>query len=258
MKRKIFILLLVFTTMIMNSIMAYADYNNSFEEHFALQARDIGPCRKLTGNVRIMLIFVNTPEHPWTEKKKEEVYSVSTSSINIMKKEAARYGQYLNLSYGHLDFHIPTEYDDNQEWYRYILEKAYHVSNMDVIQQRYRRALRVDSAPMIFLFNSWDRSYSKVKSSLNANYDDEYCVIFCDTDMHDNYLTHELMHLYGAIDLYDYRGEGVEKIAKKYFPTSDMLHVSHNIDDLTAFLVGWTETISSNASKFLTETDGLR
>ena len=74
--------------------------------------------------------------------------------------------------------------------------------------------------------------------------------------MDDNYLTHELFHQFGAIDLYNQ--EGVEKVALKYFPNSDMLTVSHVIDDLTAYLVGWTDTLSAKAQKFLKETEGLR
>ena len=37
-----------------------------------------------------------------------------------------------------------------------------------------------------------------------------------------------------------------------------MLTVSHEVDDLTAFLVGWTDTLSGKAQAFLDETKGLR
>jgi hypothetical protein len=76
--------------------------------------------------------------------------------------------------------------------------------------------------------------------------------------MHDNYLTHELYHLYGAIDYYDYDGEGVAKAASKYFPKSVMACAGNSIDDLTAYILGWTDTLSKKANKFLEAIDGLR
>ena len=255
MKRLVMILLVMIMVMASSSVYAY---DNDFETHFALEARDIGPCRKLVGKTEILLAFVSTPDHPWTDDKKQEVFDVSDSSVQIMKDEALRYGNTLELSYYPFEFSIPMEFSKDYEWYDYLLQNDYKVQNMDVIQQRYRRSLHVDSAPIIFLFNSWDRSYSRTTSAQNASFEDECSIIFCDTDMHDNYLTHELLHQFGAIDYYDYDNEGVENVAKKYFPESDMLIVSHDIDELTAFLVGWTDEIGPNAEAFLKETDGLR
>ena len=132
---------------------------------------------------------------------------------------------------------------------------------MDVIQQRYRRALHVDSAPMIFLFNSRDVSDVKNKSSTSADADDEYCVSFCTPEMEitGDCFANELLKLYGAIDLFDYNEkEGIREIAEKYFPESIMLDESDQVDELTAFLVGWTDTLSKNVYNFLKETDGRR
>jgi hypothetical protein len=103
------------------------------------------------------------------------------------------------------------------------------------------------------------RGHARPCSSVNPYWTDEFCVIFCDTDMHDNYLTHEVLHLYGAIDLYDYHeGEGVQRVSEKYFPNSDMLGVSHEVDELTAYLVGWMDDLTWDAWQFVQEVDGLR
>ena len=58
----------------------------SAEMHFALRARGCGPMKTLTGSTYVVCIFVSTPSHPWTEKKKQEVYSVFGSSVRSMKK----------------------------------------------------------------------------------------------------------------------------------------------------------------------------
>ena len=232
-------------------------------------------CRKFIGKVVILLAFVNTEEDgnaadpqmqkenenvkksEWTDDAREEVLKVSRSSIQIMKDEAARYGVDLDLTYRILDFSVPVSSYRDGTWYHYILENLYKTGSMDVIQQRYRRSLPADSAPVVFLFNDNDTSHTYIKTSSWYTNDEEYSVIFCDMEMHDNYLTHEILHQYGAIDYYNRKHIGIQAVAEKYFPDSLMLKISHNIDDLTAFLIGWTDTLSDDARSFLKETEGL-
>ena len=223
-------------------------------EHFAFKAMDRGVNAKLLGDVEIILVYVSTPNHPWTSEQKDAVRKVSFSSVDIMMAEAKRYGADLNLSFGGLDFTIPYEYDADLTWYFYILNNIFHVDSIVDICEYYEKSLDKDGTPIIFLFNSWDISYSYSSNEDYPEWNEELCVIFCDTDMHDNYLTHELLHQYGAIDLYDYNKEGVEAVAKKYFPNSDMLTVSHEIDPLNAYLVGWTDSLTDDAIYFLNET----
>jgi len=228
---------------------------NALSEHFALRSRDVGPCGKLLGKVEIIVVFVNTPKHPWTEKKKQEVYKISDSSLKFMRKNAKQYRANVNFDHvGYLEFTVNSEAgsEGGDDWYWEIIHNVYQEESIAQVYDRYRHDDGVDEAPMIFMFNSWDRSYSV------CGYSEEYCVIFCDTKMHNNYLTHELYHLYGAIDYYDYNGEGLEKIAKKYFPNNVMACTGNNVDDLTAYILGWTDTLSKKANKFLQETEGMR
>ena len=55
---------------------------------------------------------------------KDRVNTVSLSSVNIMMRQAKRYGAKLNLAFGALDFSVPYEYDKDLKWYHYILEKV--------------------------------------------------------------------------------------------------------------------------------------
>ena len=250
-KRVVVLLLCVFLA-ILSAVPAGA-------EHFAMRGKNQGPLKSFTGSVYIIVVYVNTPRHPWTEAKKNKINKVSESSVRYMKKEAKRYGTELDLRYGLLEYTVPVEFSGEYEWFEYIIQNIYGEKNIAQVYERYARDLNVDSAPILFMFNSDGRSYSTPSSSDNPGWINEFCVIFCDVDgIHDNYLTHEVMHLYGAIDLYDYNHEGVERVAKKYFPKSDMLTVSHNIDDLNAYLVGWTNQLTPKAQKFLNETEGMR
>ncbi len=225
--------------------------------HFALKARDCGPCKKLLGDVMILVVFVNTPKHPWTEKKRNEVYDISWSSINHMNKNARKYKANLNLSLGFLEYTVKYEADEALIWYWDIIHNIYHEQSIEQVNARYRHDLKVDDAPMIFMFNSWDVSHTYA-CSVDSTWKEEFCVIFCDTKMHDNYLTHELYHQYGAIDLYDYRNEGIARITSRYFPRNVMQCTGNDIDDLTAYLIGWTNRLSPTAKEFLRKIDGRR
>ena len=66
-------------------------------------------------------------------------------------------------------------------------------------------------------------------------------------------IAHELLHQFGAIDFYFPRE--IEAIAKKYIGDSIMCNSSvDTVDDLTAYLVGWKDTVSENSYLFLKET----
>lgn len=247
-----------FIAIVLAMMLLFTATEKAVAEHFALKGRDYGPCDKLLGDTYIILVFVSTPNHPWTKTMKDRVNEVSWSSIAIMESEAKRYSANLHLKFGGLDYSVPYEYSRDKQWYQYILDNYHSSEDIAGVIDYYRGSLDQDSVAMIFLFNSWDRSYTVSTNRDYPNFSDEYCVIFCDTDMHDNYLTHEVLHLYGAIDFYDYNNEGIQRVAEKYFRDSDMLYVSHVVDELTAYLVGWTDTLSYKATQFLKETEGLR
>lgn len=234
--------------------------NNSSNdnEHFALSGIDLGPCRKLMGEAFITLVFVSTPLHPWNKEMKDEAFRNSWSSVDFMKKEARRYGANVNMRMGWFEYNLPFEHDKELKWYYTFLKEFLHTNSIAGILKYYEEYFKVDSAPMIFLFNSWDRSHCYKCRKKYPGWNEEFGVIFCDNLLHDNFLTHEFLHLYGAIDLYDYNNEGVRAIAEQYFPDSIMMTPTNVIDELTAYLIGWTKQPSSKILEFLSKTKGLR
>ena len=235
--------------------------NNSSKnskQHFALSGRTYGPCRDLVGEAYVILIFVSTPLHPWNKEKQDEVFRMSWSSIDCMKKEAQRYGANINMRLGSFEYNLPFEIDKELKWYYTFLKEFFHTDTIADILKYYEDYYKVDSAPVIFLFNSWERSYCYMCTRQYPGWNEEFGVIFCDTKLHDNFLTHEFLHLYGAIDLYDHDNEGVRAIAEQYFPDSVMMQETHTIDELTAYLIGWTKTPSAKIMQFLSEIKGLR
>ena len=65
-------------------------------------------------------------------------------------------------------------------------------------------------------------------------------------------MTHELLHQFGAVDFYF--PERVRQTAERYLPDNVMRSRCYVVDDLTAFLVGWRETLSAYVLCFLQDT----
>ncbi len=232
--------------------------SNSDNGHFALSGKNLGPCRELVGNIYVMLFFVHTPLHPWSEAKKEEAFRQTWSSIGYMKKEAVRYGAGVDMRVAWFEYSLPFEHDKELKWYHTILRDYFHNESMADLLKYYEGYFKVDNAAIVFLFNSSDRSHCYMSTKAFPYWKEEFGVIFFGKDFHDNYLTHEFLHLFGAIDLYDYDNEGVRAVAEQYFPDSIMMKSTYVIDELTAYLIGWTKQPSPKVLQFLSKTKGLR
>jgi hypothetical protein len=81
----------------------------------------------------------------------------------------------------------------------------------------------------------------------------ERCYIFDDTSA----LKHELLHLFGATDFYYH--DTVEQAADRYLGDSIMASADAfaPVDDMTAYLIGWTEEIDATAALILEKTKHL-
>ena len=235
--------------------------DNDIIPHFSLGHRDVGTCKKLLGSTYLVCIYVSTPQHPWTKQQKDRVRHMNHASVRFLQNEAKRYGAQLNMQIGNLDYKIPYEYSSDYKWYRHILGKHFGETSMVPLHNKYARQLGVKNAPVAFMFNIKARSCATHDDSRFPNvWDDEFCMMFCDKENRELALAHELLHMYGAIDLYDYnKHEGVQSAAKKYFWNSVMMDgETALVDPLNAYLVGWTDVLTPKAKAFMRATQGLR
>ena len=226
-------------------------------EHFASASRDFGPSGRFLGRIQLTPVFVSTPGHPWTEEKRQEWWDAWHLSADFIGREAARYGAEISLSAAFYETEIPMEYDSELGWYWYLMRNYFLAESMTELQRRVETEYQADDAPHLFLFNSAGRSHAYA-SARGVEWNEEFSVLFCGEPIVSGSITHELLHLYGAIDLYDYELEEVQPAAAKQFPSSVMLSINGEIDELTAWLIGWTDTKSRRVTDFLEETAGLR
>ena len=114
----------------------------------------------------------------------------------------------------------------------------------------------MDNTPFLFVFNTSYRNITYSANLLHPNWQEEFSIYYGQQPMRDNMIVHELMHQYGAVDLYDLGSEGVEEISEQIFPDSVMLkQEGTEIDELTAYLIGWIDDpseLSDDTLYFLT------
>jgi hypothetical protein len=173
---------------------------------------------------------------------------------SFLESEARRYGAYLKINDLYLETEVP--YNANPHSGFSLVKDYFHSSDMESLQEYYEARMNVNEVPIILAFNESGRSFA-FKKNLNDRYNtQETSVVFFENDEGPEYykktIVHELLHQFGAIDYY--YPKAVTETAKKYLYNSIMGIGQPVVDDFTAYLIGWKDTISANTYWFLKET----
>ncbi len=217
----------------------------ALRNHVYLNMRNWGYCEKLTGNAVITFLFVSDPEAAWTNDAIDAVKSQLQAAASRITSDAAAYGAQVNIT---LQFKTSTTTQtivdgDTGKWMDSALTAA-GLPGRTGINTHLENLHGCDSAPLIFVANHGGRATATSHSSKN-----EFAILYQNA----NAFYHELSHIYGAKDFY-YPAE-VKALAETYLPNSLMGGSSEgDMDDFTAYLIGWTDTLSNNALAFLEET----
>jgi len=219
--------------------------------HILVGSRNNGICATFTGNVLITVVFVNDPTSTWTAEKIASTKAGDNAMTAEILSEAASYGANLNITVEYRQATVSTtEESDRAAWAEQVMASA-GLGNIATASAELERARGVQEAPILFYVNATERSYAQPNSGEYT----EYAIIWnCGSDTVT--YRHELYHLFGAPDLYS--PQLVKECAQRYYPNSTMLNVDNAVtDELTAYFIGWTDTLSSNALAFLRETAGI-
>lgn len=237
---------------------------------------DNGSGDTLTGNIPVISIYVNDANYTWGDSKKDNktythTYEYLGIACNFLMDEAQKWGQELNLIYDYyededLGYSLTIESDAVKDYYSADHEIWYFIENsIDVgaIQKRYD----ADSVAIMVYINT-DKSIEEVSCTtcyygmyaLDSVY--EFSYMF----MHSNYeeetpaaFAHEMMHQFGAIDLYQEDEEiGLSEeeigIIESDYPNDIMYttydevtwipiydEITNEISELDAYYIGWTD-----------------
>ncbi len=224
-------------------------------DNILMKAKNLGICKELKGNIDIALIFVSEPGSYWSEDDIKRFRVESGNITYYLVKQAARYGVWL-------EFHIDIEklmtakvceVENRKELCRlfalkhgYATMKEYHEGSAGRISGHQK--------VYAFAFKKLGRAFAmNDRVGYASGNCAEYLFLYngkCD------FMLHEMLHLFGAADLY--MPNALCRAALKVFPNSVMLSSEQKeIDDLTAYLIGWTKQPSPKALELLRVGDGL-
>ena len=232
---------------------------------------NIGSCKELTGEIYTLVIFLDDSEGSWTDDARDNFYSKRYfPSINYLNSEAEKRNIELNIQNGKYETTSnrvsPIIYGGK------VANSAANASlSLDLLNYAARKIGFTDAAYMdtilknnlnvpqiayVIALNKPGRAYAVMDNI----YDDidaiEFMVAFSkDEQGNDNIgssVLHELLHLFGATDLYD-NGGGYTKryeLCKELYPNDIMMRSSTDINKLeigylTEALIGWSEFFPS-------------
>lgn len=208
-----------------------------------------GYCEKLSGNIEINVIFVTDNDSKWDQASKSKAVTEIQEQQALISNTAASFGITANISVryheGKLIGQSITSDNVDLNWKSSVLNSA-GLGDASTAQTNIESSRGVSSAPLVFLFNTSGRATASHQSTGRVGV--ESIMLYSNGI---SSLFHEMCHLYGAKDFY-YPND-VESLAKKYLPES-IMNDGETVDPLTAFIIGWTDTLSPSAESFLRET----
>ena len=210
----------------------------------------------LSDEVHILSFFIDTRYGYWEQEELDYFYKELLKSQEWLKKEASFYNQQLTFDNDHFLANKSIVYLDDlqrgtnpKQTINQIMQ-ALNYQDLDDFLDYNRFNLKEDKLKIVTFVKSNSRSHAYNYWSVE---DMDLAVVYFNStygQITDNYvISHELLHQFGAWDLYYERGKSqTEESGKKAlenYPNDIMLNTHANkealiIDELTAWRIGWT------------------
>jgi len=233
-----------------------------------------GSAHSLKGKVCVLSVFVSEPLNQFEWDEKLEIVKRQKKAQDWIINEAIRYqinvefeNRWVGLRKDITTYKIPQkgERAQRREWIAEVMKKVGYV-NVTTFYSSLKRLTGASNIAIIFYAKQSGRSFaiscSQCKVSDNRFLETAVVYQKWESGRHDKYLdqtiAHELLHLFGAWDLYE--GESSltrekAELAKQMFP-DDIMHTQMDdiervkITSLTAWLIGWPESYNTSYNNF--------
>ena len=221
------------------------------QSHPLLCYRQGGNVHQLRGNILITVYLVTDKKTAWTAAAEADYRSAHNEAIRDMEQEALR---------RKIPLRIHTIYKQIQVDYTCtVSESDWDWSDKMEAICLPDSAPGYDERPVILVVNKKLRSHAYPREKVNGipmSTAREYCVIGHNFRYFSGRtIRHELFHLFGAPDLYT--PQSVKGPASRLLPGS-IMNDGNITDALTAYCIGWTDTLSPEALIVLWETRNLK
>lgn len=227
--------------------------DKTYTNHILTQAMNKGSCGFLKGRTLFCFVYVDHKGMKWSRNKRSSQEKRRISVLQRLEKEARSEGIYLCCLQREFQMTVnaPNSDADTKDWPA-LLAKQYQFNAPEDMYEVLLANNRAEQAAFVFMTQAKGRSFAVSCGDI------EYDVLYGEEAMAEGVITHELLHIFGAKDLYYH--EKVVSCAEKLFPKSVMISGRTEgwvIDDLTRYLIGWHQSPSPTAQAFLDETSSI-
>lgn len=221
---------------------------------FLLKSRGQGASRSLRGKVGIITCFMKRHKTDFDQKTKDEYYRALHEAMRRLESEAQRYGVPLKFSNYEYDIDVPADADPRDDFK--LIKDYLRSETMEELQSNLEGRMGYDEMPFILVYDESARSFARTQWADSRFFVNECSTVFRSYGRFDwGTIAHELLHQFGAQDLYF--PEQLKACAERYLGKSIMGVGGSTVDDFTAYLIGWKNTISANSYWFIKETSYL-
>lgn len=236
-----------------------------------------GSSKKLTGKCLFVNIFISDEEASFKDGEQSECIEQLTTALDYLSEQAGKYGASfeaiydkpdINIDY-HADFSFPIFQSDSKaehhEWTRKILDDVFDAYDLETVIKSYG----ADNVSYIFYIRN-DTSIFAITEGMISGYDKEIVVVggvprpnFVGSaggiqKEGADILIYErnILELFGAKSLRDTKQH--LSLAEEMFPSeimlyNDMLRKDATIDEVTAYLIGWSNELDEQYHVFIEE-----
>jgi len=240
--------------------------------------RDIGSARKLSGKTYVLVLFVSEKgQKEWSKAETRPVMEKIHKATGWISKKSKLYGVKNEFKVYSLGSKEPIKLKNipqgpgpkagSSDILRVAMQSAGFEDGFDFFGYA-KEKTSCDNCLVLIVSNTKGRSYATPESREAymkniktgcAPHQLESCLIFSKYSDGRNIaaptIAHEILHLFGATDLYDNNTQKNELMGK-HFPNSIMRRINYTfdkleLDPLTAYLTGLTDTCKEWYMKFV-------
>ena len=231
--------------------MRHQEIQTYYKNHYFSSHRDMGCVKRLVGLVDVVVIFVNDSQSKWTELAQRQYRSTQHSAMQYILKTAHSRGVKLRIRNAYLTANVSLACGrDNYAQWTQAITTQFGSPDLPSFQRSFKAKHLCDEAPVLFVFNRTFRS-----NALSADWECRMAgeMARISAPAKERTIVHELLHQFGAVDLY-YPDEVHTMIQNMRYNSVMAWSTSMEIDSLTSYLIGWSDSINVAAEQILSRT----
>lgn len=237
---------------------------------YALQGRNVGCSLKLLGRVVLVTFLICDGECGWDEAAEKAAVTMLKKVCKRIEKDSGKDAKDLSVTYAYCKVKVPYVVSrENRSKFIEDVLLQFGYKDVESYQRHYEKKFSRDEACITFLLNKGSRSgqdgrsYASRVTSRNSSGDkpdptgEEYSMVFFDPDdpvSSERGMLHELLHQFGAIDMY--YPSVLQFEAQRHLPGS-IMDGGDVIDSLTRYVIGWDDKLAPDARNFLEAISGI-